>query len=386
MEKKPMTKKILLLMADTGGGHRSCAEAVLEAIRCRQIPGCEVEMVDVLTGYAPFPINKLDRLYPYMTRFSRVTWEPAYRFTNTPERARLLMRTAWPIAQETARKVLVSHPSDLIVSFHPLFNYAMLWAKEKEKNDTPMVTMVTDMATIHAVWCTPGMVRYLVPTQQAARLAADYGLDRDKIDITGLPISRRFADLTGRPKREVRRNLDLDPDLPTVLLMGGGQGMGRMYPIARALASIKMEFQLVIVAGRNPALKLQLQLANWKIPVRIYGFTREIPVLMAASDVLVTKAGPSTVAEALAMGLPMIISGYIPGQEDGNMKTVVRGRAGVYAPKPKQMTQTLREWLAPDSNALTERAQAARKMGHPEAADNVAEIICKLIGCEEQKP
>ena len=378
-----MTKKILLLMADTGGGHRSSAEAVREAMCRRQIADCEVEMVDVLGGYAPFPFNKLDRLYPYMTRFSRVTWEPAYRFTNTPERARLLMRTAWPIAQETARKVLVNRPADLIVSFHPLYNHALLWAKEKEKNNTPMMTVVTDMATIHAMWCAPGMLRYLVPTSQAARLAAGYGVDHNKIDVTGLPISRRFSELSGRPKREVRRNLDLDPDLPTVLLMGGGQGMGHMYPVARALASIKMEFQLVIIAGRNPALKLQLQIADWKIPVRIYGFTREIPVLMAASDVLVTKAGPSTVAEALAMGLPTIISSYIPGQEDGNMKTVVRGKAGVYAPKPKQMAQVLREWLIPGNTALIEYAEAARKMGRPEAADNVADIICELVGCKE---
>jgi 1,2-diacylglycerol 3-beta-galactosyltransferase len=377
-----MTRRILLLMADTGGGHRSSAEAVLEAM-CRQHADCQVEMIDVLGGYAPFPLNRLDRLYPYMTRFSRVTWEPAYRFTNTPERARFLMRTAWPLAQKTSREVLMTHPTDLIVSFHPLYNYALLWAKEKEKNNTPMVTMVTDMATIHAMWCAPGLLRYMVPTKQAARLAVGYGVNRDKIDVTGLPISRRFAELTGRPKQDVRRNLDLDPDLPTVLFMGGGQGMGRMYPIARALASIKMEFQLVIVAGRNPALKLQLQLTDWKIPVRIYGFTREIPVLMAASDVLVTKAGPSTIAEALAMGLPMIISGYIPGQEDGNMKIVVRGKAGVYAPKPKQMAQALREWLAPGSNALAELAHNARKMGRPEAADNVANILCKLVGYEE---
>ena len=378
-----MTKRILLLMADTGGGHRSSAEAVLEAMHRRPLNDCEVEMIDVLGGYAPFPINKLDRLYPYMTRFSKVTWEPAYRFTNTPERASFLMRTAWPIAQETARKVLLNHPVDLIVSFHPLYNYAMLWAKEKEKNDTPMVTMVTDMATIHAMWCAPGMVRYMVPTPQAARLAVGYGVDRSKIDITGLPISHRFADLAGRPKREVRKNLDLDPDLPTVLLMGGGQGMGRMYPIARALASLKVEYQLVIIAGRNPALKLQLQIANWKIPVRIYGFTREIPVLMAASDILVTKAGPSTIAEALAMGLPMIISGYVPGQEDGNMKIVVRGKAGVYAPKPKQIAHALREWLTSGDKVLAEFSENARKRGHPEAADKVAAIICKLVGCGE---
>ena len=84
------------------------------------------------------------------------------------------------------------------------------------------------------------------------------------------------------------------------------------------------------------------------------------------------------------MGLPMIISGYIPGQEDGNMKTVVRGQAGIYAPKPKQMAQTLREWLAPDSNALVEFAQAARKLGRPEAAENVAGVICGLMGRGEQ--
>jgi 1,2-diacylglycerol 3-beta-galactosyltransferase len=370
-------------MADTGGGHRSCAEAVLESLRRRNLEDCQFEMVDILGGYAPFPINKLDALYPSMVRFSQVTWEPGYRLTNTPERARLLMRTAWPIAQKTAREVLVSHPADLIVSFHPLYNYAMLWAKEKEKNDTPMATVVTDMASIHALWCAPGMVRYMVPTEQAARLANGYGVSRDKIDITGLPISRRFAELAGRPKPDVRRNLDLEPDLPTVLLMGGGQGLGRIYPIARALASTKLDFQLVIVAGRNPTLKLQLQLANWKIPVRIFGFTREIPVLMAASDILVSKAGPSTVAESFAMGLPMIVSGYIPGQEDGNVKVVVRGKAGVYAPKPKLIAQTLREWLAQGSHALTEYSEAARKLGRPYAADRVADIVCELVGCQE---
>ena len=378
-----MTRRILLLMADTGGGHRSCAEAVLESLRRRASDQYAVEMVDVLSGYAPFPFNKLDAIYPHMTRFSKVTWEPGYRFTNTPDRARFLIRTAWPIAQEAAHKVITSHPADLIVSFHPLYNYAMLWAKEKEDNRTPMATVVTDLATLHAMWCAPGMVRYMVPTEQAARLASGYGLQRDQIEITGLPISRRFTELTGRPKQEVRRNLDLEPDLPTVLLMGGGQGMGRMYSVARALASTKIEFQLIIVAGRNPQLKLQLQMADWKIPVRIFGFTREIPVLMAASDILVTKAGPSTVAEAMAMGLPMILSGYIPGQEDGNMKIVVRGKAGVYAPTPKQMAETLREWLAPGSLTLAEYAQAARQMGRPYAADKVADIICKLV--EEQE-
>lgn len=381
-----MTRRILLLMADTGGGHRSSAEAVLEAMQRHPSSDCQVEMIDVLGGYAPFPFNRLDRLYPYMTRFSKVTWEPAYRFTNTPDRARLLIRTAWPIAQKTAREVLVNHPADLIVSFHPLYNYAMLWAKEKENNATPMATVITDLATIHALWCAPGMVRYIMPTEQAARLAVGYGVSRDQIDITGLPISHRFTQLAGRPKPEVRRNLDLDPDLPTVLLMGGGQGMGRMYPVARALASIKTEFQLIIVAGRNPALKLQLQLADWKIPVRIYGFTREIPVLMAASDVLVTKAGPSTIAEALAMGLPMIISGYIPGQEDGNMKIVVRGKAGVYAPKPKQMAQTLREWLTNGAATLAELAQNARKLGRPDAADHIASILFKLVGDGKDAP
>jgi 1,2-diacylglycerol 3-beta-galactosyltransferase len=370
-------------MADTGGGHRSSAEAVLEALRRRTDPSCQVEMVDVLSGYAPFPLNKLDALYPYMVRFSQVTWEPVYRLTNTPERSSLLIRTAWPIAQKAAREALTNHPADLIVSFHPLYNYAMLWAKEKEKNDTPMSTVVTDLATIHAMWCAPGMVRYMVPSTQAARLAVGYGVNRNRIDITGLPISRRFAELAGRPKPEVRRNLDLDPDLPTVLLMGGGQGLGRVYPTARALAATKLEFQLIIVAGRNPQLKLRLQLADWKIPVRIFGFTREIPALMAASDILVSKAGPSTVAEAIAMGLPMIINGYIPGQEDGNMKIVVRGKAGVYAPKPKQIAQTLREWLAPDSHALAEYSQAARKMGRPNAADRIADIICELANRRE---
>jgi UDP-N-acetylglucosamine:LPS N-acetylglucosamine transferase len=82
----------------------------------------------------------------------------------------------------------------------------------------------------------------------------------------------------------------------------------------------------------------------------------------------------------------MILSGYIPGQEDGNMKIVARGKAGVYAPKPKQMAQTLREWLSPGSNTLTQYSQAARKIGRPNAAENVADIICKLTGCQGAAP
>jgi 1,2-diacylglycerol 3-beta-galactosyltransferase len=370
--------RILLLMADAGGGHRSCAEAVLESLDRRVGESHQVEMKELMHDYTPFPLNRAERVYDQMVRFSQIAWAPPYELTNTPDRVRQVVKVLWPLVQQGAREAIRDCPADLIISFYPLYNYALLWAQEKENNHTPMATVITDMATYHAMWCPPGMVRYMVPTEQAARVACGYGVSADQIDITGLPISRRFAELSGRPKPEVRRNLDLEPDLPMVLLMGGGQGMGRVYETARALASVKANFQLVVVAGRNPQLKRQLHLANWKIPTRVLGFTREIPVLMAAADILVSKAGPSTIAEGMAMGLPMIINGYIPGQEAGNMRIVVRSKAGVYTPEPKKVAQTVREWLEPGSTALSEYAEASRKMGRPEAADNVADLILKL--------
>ncbi len=374
-----MPKRILLLMADTGGGHRSSAEATMEALQSRYGSEVEVKMVDVLRGYAPFPFSRLDSMYPYIIKYGAEIWQPGYELLNSPKRARRLIRTFWPVARRAARQVLLENPADLIVSFHPLFNYAVLWVMQKEQITTPLATVVTDLATIHALWCAPGAVRYVMPTRIAARRARMFGVPPERMVVTGLPISLRFNEVLARDKVAVRAELGLAQDKKTVLVMGGGQGMGNLYTVAETVARSEVDIQMLVVAGRNEKLREKLEEADWPVPKRIFGFTREIPLLMRASDVIVTKAGPSTVAEALACGLPIILSGYIAGQEDGNRWLVVRGGAGAYAPKPSQMMATLREWLGPGSSALERVTVAAQRWGRPTAALEVAGALYEVL-------
>ncbi|MFN3743044.1 MAG: glycosyltransferase, partial [Anaerolineales bacterium] len=124
----------------------------------------------------------------------------------------------------------------------------------------------------------------------------------------------------------------------------------------------------------NQRLKAELETQVWPIPTFIYGFTREMPDFMRAADVLVTKAGPGTISEALNAGLPMILYARLPGQEDGNVHFVVRERVGHWASRPERVVGILREWL---EHPETRQAYARRchEKARPEAALTIAQII-----------
>jgi 1,2-diacylglycerol 3-beta-galactosyltransferase len=160
-----------------------------------------------------------------------------------------------------------------------------------------------------------------------------------------------------------------------VLLMGGGDGMGNLGEIVRAVGFSGLEVQMVVVAGRNRKLEQQLNEINWPMPARIYGFTTDIPELMNAADVLVTKAGPTTVAEALARELPTILSGFIPSQEEENVTYMVNAGAGVLVEEPDRIVARLRSWLSDDGTKLARMSAAARAAAHPRAAYDAAEAI-----------
>jgi 1,2-diacylglycerol 3-beta-galactosyltransferase len=125
--------------------------------------------------------------------------------------------------------------------------------------------------------------------------------------------------------------------------------------------------QLIIVAGRNAALQQQLATTIWEIPTQVCGFATNMPELMGASDVLVTKAGPGTLGEAFIAGLPVIISGFIPDQ------------AGAYAPDPTKIVSLLRKWLQPDDDTLKQMTTNAAALARPEAAATIAQRLHRLL-------
>lgn len=368
--------RILFLFSDTGGGHRSATEAIIEALKLEVGDQVVTEMVDIFKEYSPRPLNRIPDLYPQLVRVPQA-WGLGYRLSNGQQRARLITASAWPYVRRSIRSLIKQHPSDLIVSVHPLATAPVLRALGKSRS-TPFVTVVTDMVTTHALWYHRGTDLCIVPTEAARQRALIFGLQPHQVEVVGLPVAERFlqpqGDVTG-----LRRRLGWPVDLPVILLVGGGEGMGPLEKTAQAIAGARLPAALVIIAGRNQSLRARLQSQNWPIPVFVYGFVREMPEFMQAADILVTKAGPGTISEAFIAGLPLILYSRLPGQEDGNVSYVVSEGAGVWAPEPEQIVSALREWIwQPEKRRRA--AAASQKLARPEAARQIARILAERVG------
>ena len=372
-DKKP---HILFLFSDTGGGHRSAAEAIIEAMHLEFGDRFMPEMVDIFKDYAPPPLKKMPELYPKLVRIPRV-WELGYNISDGKPQVKVLAKSAWPYVRGSFNRIINEHPSDSIISVHPLANAPMLNALGD--NRPPFITVVTDLVSTHAAWYDKRVDLCLVPTRTAREHAIKYGLKPDQIKVFGLPVANRFCQPKGDSK-QLRHQLGWPQDRMTVILVGGGEGMGPLEKIAHTIATAQLPLTLVIIAGRNNKLKERLETlkTHWRIPTFIYGFVHNMPDFMRAADVLVTKAGPGTISEALNTGLPIIMVSYLPGQETGNISYVISKGAGVWAPHPDQVVQTLRNWIEqPEQYAQT--VAACQRAARPDAARKIAHIIADTV-------
>ncbi|GAB4498018.1 MAG: glycosyltransferase [Anaerolineales bacterium] len=363
--------RILFLFSDTGGGHRSAAEAVIEAINLEYGSQIRTEMVDIFKDYAPRPLNRIPAWYPGMVRIPQL-WELGYRMSDGHRRARVITGSAWPYVRRAVRSLVQQHPSDLIVSLHALANAPVLRAL-KGAARPPFVTIVTDLVSTHALWYHRQVDLCIVPTEEARQRALRFGLHREQVEVIGLPVADRFCTSPGS-KSELRAKLGWQIDRLVVLVVGGGDGMGPLGQTARAIAAANLPVTLAVITGRNAALKAELESINWNIPTFIYGFVRNMPELMNAADVLVTKAGPGTISEALNASLPMVLYSRLPGQEDGNVAYLTDSGAGVWAPKPQQIVHALQNWI--DNPAALQHARATcKKIARPQAARQIARLL-----------
>ncbi len=375
-----MPKKIVILFSDAGGGHRSAGEAIAEALIARQGAEVQVEMVDALKHYAPFPFNRLPGWYPALIRW-RWLWKLGYDVTDGPRRARLTSQAAWPLVRPAMRRLIREHPADLYVSVHWIYLTAILNALGKPR--PPVITVVTDLVTIHAWWGHPGTDLCVVPTEPARQRLLHNGLPPDKVQVVGLPVASRFCAPAG-DKAHLRARLGWTSGHPLIVVVGGGEGMGPLFEISQAIAASGLPCELAIVAGRNQALRARLEAAAWPVPAHIYGFVTEMPDFMRAADILVTKAGPGTISEAFNAGLPIILYDFLPGQEEGNKGYVVDTGAGLWAPGPEAVVHALRQWIGPaaGAQALAQAAQNAQKLARPDAAQRIAAEIWQRLAAD----
>jgi 1,2-diacylglycerol 3-beta-galactosyltransferase len=285
----------------------------------------------------------------------------------------------WPYIRKSTEKLIKEHACDLFVSVHPLFNTPILRALE----DTPIPYMIviTDMVTTHAFWYNTAAVLTLAPTQEALERGLQFGLDPGQLKVAGQPIADTFRQPSA-PKSELRSKLGWPLDLPVALIIGGGEGMGPLEETVKAVDAANLNMMIAVVAGRNQALKERLENAHLQTAHEILGFTDDIPDLMYAADIIVTKAGPGTISEAFVAGLPIILYSRMPGQEDGNINYVVEKGAGVWAPEPADVVSTLKKWID-DPILRSKIAGISKNLARPDASKIIAGEIIKIVNNDQ---
>jgi 1,2-diacylglycerol 3-beta-galactosyltransferase len=375
MNNPPKKPHILFLFSDAGGGHRAASEAIIEALHLEFGDAVVTEMVDFLQDYAPPPYNRLPHIYPDLVRVPEL-WGVGFYISDGRRQARIMTSTHWPIVRRAARRLVREHPSDMLVSVHPLANSFLL--KALGKNRPLFITVVTDMVSTHALWFDQRADLILVPTEMARQRAIEYTMLPEKVRVVGQPVVESCSAPPG-DKITLRDGLNWPQDKIIVLLVGGGEGMGPLAETARAIDESGLDVGLVIVTGRNTRLKAELEAQTWENPTFIYGFIHNMPCFMRAADVLVSKAGPATIAEALNAALPIILYAKLPGQEDGNVSFVEHVGAGVWAPEPLQVVRTLTRWICRpvERDRVVENC---RRAARPEAARAIARILGEQLG------
>jgi 1,2-diacylglycerol 3-beta-galactosyltransferase len=374
----PEQPHILFLFSDTGGGHRSASEAIIEAINQLFPNQISTEMVDLFRQYAPPPLDRAPEIYPPLSRMPDL-WRLGYHAVDSQRRTRIVSNIVWPYIRRSIHRLLEEHPCDLIVSVHPLMNTPIL--RMLGKREMPFITVVTDMVSTHSFWYDPRADMVIVPTEKARERAIENEVAGAKIRVVGLPVSEKFCEPQG-DSHEIRHSLGWPDDLPIVLLVGGGEGMGPLEKTAHAIEEARLPVRLVIVAGRNRSLRNRLENHSWRIPVLIYGFIREMPRFMRAADILVSKAGPGTISEAFIAGLPIILYSKMPGQEDGNVDYVVQEGAGKWAPDPADVVEGVRDWLKHPARRDA-AVEACNRLARPDAALMIATLLAEKVGVRQ---
>jgi 1,2-diacylglycerol 3-beta-galactosyltransferase len=361
--------RVLILFSDTGGGHRAAAKALTDALKLLD-PTCIVTVADPLMGQGPAVVRRLASLYSPLIRRSRTAWGAVYHTSNTKAVFAAIRAVFGRGVRNAIVELLERHDPDVVLSVHPMLNHVSHQAIRRSGRPRALMTVITDLVDFHRGWTFSQADLVIAPTELARKVALRRRVPADRVKLLGLPVDLRFRPPAPGEKLALRRRFGLDEKRFTVLVMGGGAGVGPLERQVRALAWEPYQWQVVVVCGRNEKLRRRLSEVRFSTPTLVLGFVDYMPELMRACDIVVTKAGPGAIAEALATSLPLIITGFLPGQESPNVDFVVESGIGAFAPKEQELFDEVRV-LAEGGPTWRDMSRKAEEMAHPYASSDI---------------
>ena len=363
---------ILLLSAPIGSGHKLAAQALEQSFAL-------AENVCVVHGsvfdFFPGSIGKAFlSFYLWVLSYCPWLYELAYKWGNRQSGSLWLRNLINSILAGLAQDFLTRTNPDAVIATHATPAGIMAIYKKKFKPDLLLGAVVTDY-TVHKWWLCEGVDVYF---SAAENLLPQFAALSTEVLPTGIPVRRQFYQEHDR--QELRRKFNWSEQDIVCLLMGGGEGLLPMESIVKAFhGNLPQHLKIIAVAGHNEGLQHRLEIFK-EVPLTVYGFTDDVPELLLAADIVVTKAGGLTAAETLIAGCSYIIYKPLPGQETGNAVYLEQYCGAQVARSPQEVkTMVCRYAKLAAPVRLAERQQRSMKYRKPEADRKISDYILKKL-------
>jgi processive 1,2-diacylglycerol beta-glucosyltransferase len=372
-----MYKNILIISSDiTGHGHKSITESMLEQFRNH--PEINVKVIEgfALSGVFGMQVGKM---YGSITRTSKEAWKLIWDITE--KRPSLMIEMGETTIFERFVKLLNEMKPDAIITTHPNYNTSITNILERIYMNIPLFAVIADPVTITPLWCNPKANYTICPTEESRETCLKNGVPEDRIKVFGFPVRQRFyshlTTVDGVNYYDASQK-DYLPEYPLrFMIMSGGEGSGNMSRLARNLLK-NFDCNVKLLCGRNKLLKRRLEhtlLERYPERVEILGFTENVQELMLATDIIFVRASPNTMMEAVMCNVPMVITGALPGQEEGNPGYAVKYGLGVVCSEVSSLKTVVAGLLANNYEKLLSIKKSQAQYRNPNNAKDIVNFI-----------
>jgi processive 1,2-diacylglycerol beta-glucosyltransferase len=367
-------KRILIFHISEFGGHSKAAENIKEALKAKDHQ-LQVLNLDGLGYFYPLGGKIVNFVYAIVIKHLPQLWGKIYD-------RKKLVKSVTPLRRFVNERTF-KRLSHLLKEFKPdCFVVTQAFPcgivgdfKKKFGLKIPLIAVVTDYYP-HRFWIHSHIDKYVVACSEARDALVQEGVEENKVNILGIPISIKFLHSCNR--EEVAREQGFLQGIPSVLIMGGGLGIGPIEKIARRLDSLNCEFQVIAVCGKNKKLHDWFANNKFRKTVFYFSYIDFVHKIMDFADIIITKAGGITVSEALSKGLAIVITNPIPGQEERNVKYLLNKEAVIRAQHVSEV-ESLVEMLLRNNKKIQFLRQRAKEISLVDSSLRIAELILKEI-------
>ncbi len=368
-------KKVLIIYATAGIGHAKAAFAIKKAFDEMGLEGVETTLIDSLDYMTGFFRKTYLASYLHAIQHASKAWGFSYCATNN--------RYIYPFISIVRRyfnwlhsrrfvKFLLGYRPDVVISTHFLANEVISRLKGKGLLATKLITVITDYR-FHTFWGARHVDFYVTGSREAQDDLGRIGVRGERVKVLGIPVEPVFTKHLDRSA--ISNACGLEKGRLTVLIVGGGFGIGPIEEIVKSLDAMGHNVQAIVICGYNEPLRKKIELLKGHIamPLVVYGFVNTMHELMEVSDCLVSKSGGLTATEALVKGLPMVIISPIPGQESRNSDVLVSRGAAIRIEGPSEIEGAIRRFVL-NPRELDKMKASIRTIARPRAAFDIAKL------------